>query len=85
MIPRRLLPAPLRTRVGAPRSASVVPGQCGNATATEESDLQAIRTLVSSMPGGFQALNQTVRGCVLALCLACFPVRLELGFLVSHS
>jgi hypothetical protein len=32
-----------------------------NATATEEADLAAIRTLVMSKPGGFPTLNATVK------------------------
>ena len=33
-----------------------------NAGATEVADLEAIRGYVSELPGGFQALNETVRG-----------------------
>jgi hypothetical protein len=33
-----------------------------NATASEPADLAAIQTYVSALPGGFEALNETVRG-----------------------
>ena len=45
-----------------------------NATASEEADLEAIRALVQSKPGGFATLKATVKQVCVCIVFVCFFV-----------